>query len=225
MLCERSSQTGALMPCSQFDPGTATYDSSPKQRIPSWTDRVLFRSKIPNGVVCEQYDALQDMLASDHRPVVALLAVHLNPQTGPPRPRRFSVQGAAATAKAARAFRRLTDPLLGELRVPPTPADPSEMLPMDVASSDSEGGEDGDGDAKPANIDANSDSDDADAPAAAQRAEPPPPPPQLQHRRASLVPSITTMVKSDVVHTLQRPQATGGASKPPAPSSAVCNIL
>jgi hypothetical protein len=52
------------------------YDSSPKARVPSWTDRVLFR---PPGaaMVLLSYDALVELRGSDHRAVHASLLVRL----------------------------------------------------------------------------------------------------------------------------------------------------
>lgn len=34
-------------PTYKFDNGTEVYDTSPKQRIPSWTDRILWRAGDP----------------------------------------------------------------------------------------------------------------------------------------------------------------------------------
>jgi hypothetical protein len=48
------------------------YDSSAKQRIPSWTDRILFKSKSnANQLLLERYDAAMTMTSSDHKPVFA----------------------------------------------------------------------------------------------------------------------------------------------------------
>ncbi|ORY06073.1 DNase I-like protein [Basidiobolus meristosporus CBS 931.73] len=53
------------------------YDSSSKARIPSWTDRVLFKG---NGgkVKVYQYTSLMDMRGSDHKPVVGIFSVEFN---------------------------------------------------------------------------------------------------------------------------------------------------
>jgi hypothetical protein len=62
----------AFAPTYKFDPGTDVYDTSPKARAPAWCDRVLFRGR---GVSLVKYDACQEMRASDHKPVVALLEI------------------------------------------------------------------------------------------------------------------------------------------------------
>ncbi|RSH76514.1 inositol polyphosphate 5-phosphatase [Apiotrichum porosum] len=53
------------------DNGTDVYDSSEKQRIPSWTDRVLYKGA---GVHLRAYSCA-DLRTSDHRPVYAVLEV------------------------------------------------------------------------------------------------------------------------------------------------------
>ena len=49
------------------------YDSSEKQRVPSWTDRVLWSGLAASGVTPIAYVSCQSVLCSDHKPVVALL--------------------------------------------------------------------------------------------------------------------------------------------------------
>lgn len=61
-------------PTFKFDKGTLDYDTSHKQRIPAWTDRILFR---PNGVQVHEYNSVQDAMHSDHRPVYATLSLNL----------------------------------------------------------------------------------------------------------------------------------------------------
>lgn len=57
-------------PTYKFDKGTNDYDTSEKQRIPSWTDRILYQSDsdVPE---LEQlnYSSIFDMVYSDHKPV------------------------------------------------------------------------------------------------------------------------------------------------------------
>lgn len=55
-------------PTYKFDPGTKTYDTSEKMRIPAWTDRILSR-----GTALRQlsYGCAENILFSDHRPVYA----------------------------------------------------------------------------------------------------------------------------------------------------------
>lgn len=57
-------------PTYKFDNYTRTYDTSDKQRIPAWTDRVLHlsRAKILRQ---ELYGCCEDIVFSDHRPVYA----------------------------------------------------------------------------------------------------------------------------------------------------------
>ena len=65
----------AFPPTYKYDAGTNTYDSSEKQRVPSWTDRVLWRGATSghSGVTALAYVACQAVLCSDHKPVAALL--------------------------------------------------------------------------------------------------------------------------------------------------------
>lgn len=62
---------GALTfrPTYKYDNGTDTYDSSEKQRIPAWTDRVLYKGE---GLHLRGYNCTSDLRTSDHRPVFAL---------------------------------------------------------------------------------------------------------------------------------------------------------
>jgi phosphatidylinositol-bisphosphatase len=62
----------SFAPTFKFDKGTPEYDSSYKQRIPAWTDRVLFK---PIGTRVLEYDSISDAQHSDHRPVYATFRV------------------------------------------------------------------------------------------------------------------------------------------------------
>ncbi|KAF4663576.1 inositol [Perkinsus chesapeaki] len=67
-------------PTYKFDIGTNTYDTSAKQRIPSWTDRILWRSDADNHrgqVTCHVYDSVSAVKSSDHRPVYARFTIDL----------------------------------------------------------------------------------------------------------------------------------------------------
>lgn len=57
-------------PTYRFDCGTDTYDTSKKQRIPAWTDRVLFKNK-NESLLLKKYDCVDACLNSDHKPVFA----------------------------------------------------------------------------------------------------------------------------------------------------------
>ncbi|KAJ8601350.1 hypothetical protein CTAYLR_009374 [Chrysophaeum taylorii] len=56
------------------------YDSSAKQRVPSWTDRVLWASRDEEVVELLEYTSVPDLRSSDHRPVFATFKIKL--QTG-----------------------------------------------------------------------------------------------------------------------------------------------
>lgn len=60
-------------PTFKFDKGTHAYDTQ-KQRVPAWTDRILFR---PKGVRVHEYRSVQDAMHSDHRPVYATLGLSM----------------------------------------------------------------------------------------------------------------------------------------------------
>lgn len=58
-------------PTYKFDTGTNNYDSSPKNRIPAYTDRILWLSKEPESVECLSYSSHPSITISDHKPVSA----------------------------------------------------------------------------------------------------------------------------------------------------------
>lgn len=58
-----------FLPTYKFDPGTSVYDTSDKQRVPSWTDRILTRGA---NIKPLAYDCVSSITFSDHRPVYAL---------------------------------------------------------------------------------------------------------------------------------------------------------
>lgn len=65
-------------PTYKFDVGTSTYDTSKKQRVPSWTDRILYKSKT-SKLKLKTYNSLQDCLTSDHRPVFSQFIMNFEP--------------------------------------------------------------------------------------------------------------------------------------------------
>ena len=61
----------------KFDVGTSRYDTSEKQRVPSWTDRVLVHAATPRSWTIDEYDCQADVNLSDHKPVYAIISLHL----------------------------------------------------------------------------------------------------------------------------------------------------
>jgi endonuclease/exonuclease/phosphatase family metal-dependent hydrolase len=59
-------------PTYKFDEGSKEYDTSSKLRVPSWTDRVLWKG---NSMRLLDYSAMHNILVSDHRPVRAVIAL------------------------------------------------------------------------------------------------------------------------------------------------------
>jgi len=56
-----------FLPTFKFDKGSTSYDTSHKQRIPAWTDRILF--KPADGIRVLVYQSVPGAQSSDHRPV------------------------------------------------------------------------------------------------------------------------------------------------------------
>ena len=73
-------------PTFKFDKGTNDYDTSYKQRIPAWTDRILFTPC--GGVKVHDYDSADESLHSDHRPVHATLLLNMNGKVHAPKQSR-----------------------------------------------------------------------------------------------------------------------------------------
>lgn len=57
------------MPTYKYDKGTNTLDSSRKQRVPSWTDRILYMDNDGNKVKLLEYKSIPGVSMSDHKPV------------------------------------------------------------------------------------------------------------------------------------------------------------
>lgn len=66
-------------PTYKYDLGKDTYDTSAKNRIPSYTDRVLFRARKKNSITCTHYDSPTSIKVSDHRPVFAMYEAAIQP--------------------------------------------------------------------------------------------------------------------------------------------------
>jgi len=62
-------------PTYKFDPGSDNYDSSKKQRIPAYCDRVLWRED--ESVTILSYKGHMELKVSDHKPVSAMLKFKL----------------------------------------------------------------------------------------------------------------------------------------------------
>lgn len=58
-------------PTYKFDKGTSDYDTSEKQRVPSWTDRILYKSRETKNLRQLNYGSVMDIFVSDHKPVYA----------------------------------------------------------------------------------------------------------------------------------------------------------
>jgi inositol polyphosphate 5-phosphatase INPP5E len=88
-------------PTYKYDVGTQQFDTSSKQRAPAYTDRILYKYKLPplgfrrpsafnkddDGrpnsppppIQCLAYDSVQSIVSSDHKPVWALFKNTLRP--------------------------------------------------------------------------------------------------------------------------------------------------
>ncbi|XP_068166343.1 phosphatidylinositol polyphosphate 5-phosphatase type IV [Antennarius striatus] len=66
-------------PTYKFDIGCDIYDTTSKQRTPSYTDRILFRSRQTDGIKVVKYTSCPSIKTSDHRPVVGVFQVKLRP--------------------------------------------------------------------------------------------------------------------------------------------------
>ena len=64
-------------PSYKFDKGYFSYDTSEKQRIPSWTDRILTKSNVGGSLALQSYRSVRDVVTSDHRPVIATYRLKL----------------------------------------------------------------------------------------------------------------------------------------------------
>ncbi|XP_048368768.1 phosphatidylinositol polyphosphate 5-phosphatase type IV isoform X2 [Sphaerodactylus townsendi] len=66
-------------PSYKFDVGQDTYDTTSKQRTPSYTDRVIFRCRNKGDIEAVKYSSCLGMKTSDHRPVYGLFCVRVRP--------------------------------------------------------------------------------------------------------------------------------------------------
>lgn len=68
-----------FLPTYKFDIGCDIYDSTSKQRTPSYTDRILFRSRQNNDIKAIRYTSCATIKTSDHRPVIGMFRVKIRP--------------------------------------------------------------------------------------------------------------------------------------------------
>ncbi|NXI59813.1 INP5E phosphatase, partial [Chloroceryle aenea] len=66
-------------PSYKFDIGKDSYDTTSKQRTPSYTDRVVYRSRYKDDIHAVKYSSCPVIRTSDHRPVFALFRVKVRP--------------------------------------------------------------------------------------------------------------------------------------------------
>ncbi|MBW0471563.1 hypothetical protein O181_011278 [Austropuccinia psidii MF-1] len=64
-------------PTYKFDVGTDNYDTSEKQRIPSYTDRILYLAGRVNDIEVLEYKSYQSFCLSDHKPVASTMSVQV----------------------------------------------------------------------------------------------------------------------------------------------------
>jgi len=63
-----------FLPTFKYDKGSDSYDTSHKQRIPAWTDRILHK---PFGVKVLEYNSVPSANHSDHRPVYGTYSINM----------------------------------------------------------------------------------------------------------------------------------------------------
>ncbi|WOL10908.1 type IV inositol polyphosphate 5-phosphatase 11 isoform X6 [Canna indica] len=67
-------------PTYKYNVGSNNYDTSYKVRVPSWTDRILFKIDTCSGIdaVLHSYESIDRIKSSDHKPVKAHLCLKVN---------------------------------------------------------------------------------------------------------------------------------------------------
>ncbi|XP_073415410.1 phosphatidylinositol polyphosphate 5-phosphatase type IV-like [Dendrobates tinctorius] len=68
-----------FLPTYKFDIGCDEYDSTSKQRTPSYTDRVVYKSRNKGDIRVLKYASCSLVKTSDHRPVFGLFQVRIRP--------------------------------------------------------------------------------------------------------------------------------------------------
>ncbi|CAK7347661.1 unnamed protein product [Dovyalis caffra] len=69
--------TLTFKPTYKYDVGSSNYDTSSKVRVPSWTDRILFKIHDVENISASlhSYESIDDIHSSDHKPVKAHLCL------------------------------------------------------------------------------------------------------------------------------------------------------
>lgn len=72
--------TLAFKPTYKYNVGSSNYDTSYKVRVPSWTDRILFKIDESEGIesALHSYESIDCIDSSDHKPVRAHLCLKIN---------------------------------------------------------------------------------------------------------------------------------------------------
>ena len=65
-----------FMPTYKFLDGTNEYDYS--ERVPGWTDRILYRANNLSDIILCKYSSITDVKTSDHKPVFAIFKINFN---------------------------------------------------------------------------------------------------------------------------------------------------
>jgi hypothetical protein len=66
-----------FVPTYKYDAGTDNFDTSAKARVPSWTDRILFKTS--EHITLDAYNSCAALRYTDHRPVFASFVVGFAP--------------------------------------------------------------------------------------------------------------------------------------------------
>lgn len=72
-------------PTYRYDLGSSSFDTSAKQRVPSWTDRILYKSK-GFKLIQKSYSSVPYVLTSDHRPVYSQFKMRYDNKVDPVKP-------------------------------------------------------------------------------------------------------------------------------------------
>ncbi|MBA0565868.1 hypothetical protein Golob_010723, partial [Gossypium lobatum] len=70
--------TLTFKPTYKYNIGSSNYDTSYKVRVPSWTDRILFKIEDPDEISASLhcYESVDDIYSSDHKPVSSAVFIH-----------------------------------------------------------------------------------------------------------------------------------------------------